>query len=221
MGSSRTTDGRSICRSRSDKDHPLPVRRSPLSSTSAPLFFWSPDLFAASTRKYPSECHRGRWSRYDRRTTEDPRRRVALSLEPEQQYHRYRLHNPHLHGRLHPRARSDFHRAVRVHVSADRSPPVPVCPGGHYWLRRIFGQGDSLLVGAGDRRDDEKSVLGLGSLPERIPLARVHPSSRLEEPTGSRRGADDRRIEKAPFPRGIGSFSREGRTVDSRQELAD
>src|SRR5438309_8989512 len=60
MGSSRTTDGRSICRSRSDKDHPLPVRRSPLSSTSAPLFFWSPDLFVMSTGKYPSECHGGR-----------------------------------------------------------------------------------------------------------------------------------------------------------------
>src|SRR5438309_2486825 len=188
MGSSRTTDGRSICRSRSDKDHPLPVRRSPLSSTSAPLFFWSPDLFVMSTGKYPSECHGGRWNRYDRRTTEDPRRRVALSLEPEQQYHRDRLHNPHLHGRLHPRARSDFHRAVRLHVSADRSPAVPVCLCGHYRLRCIFGQGDLLLVGASDRRDDGKSVLGLVSIPVRTAFARVTLSFGLEGSSVSRRG---------------------------------
>ena len=65
-----------------DNDYPLPARGPPLSSTPASFLFAGLN-WQSERRKYPANRHAGFGNGHDRRTTEDPGRGVAVSLELE------------------------------------------------------------------------------------------------------------------------------------------
>ena len=113
---------------------------------------------------------------------------MVVPLESEQRHHRDRVHDPLVHGRVHARPRAALHGTIRFLVSTDGSAPLRIGDPDDHRIRRLPRQSHSLLVGAGDGGDGQKSVLSFETLPEGIAVADIHPSPGPGKPPRPPRG---------------------------------